>query len=190
VQWGGTGDAEAFADVEQLARDQILAHLEKNFRGHELARLVDPVLQAEGYVTQFSPPGPDGGVDILAGRGSQGLDAPRMCVQVKSPQADVNVFRALQGTMTTFQADRGLLVSWGGFTKAVQTEARLSFFSVRLWGAEELVEALLRNYDWLPEEFRAETPRARRGPAGPGPGVGWPFGGSGEVVAGDDRAEP
>jgi len=84
-----------------------------------------------------------------------------MSTTSKSPQADVNVFRALQGTMATFQADRGLLVSWGGFTKAVQTEARLSFFLVRLWGAEELVEALLRNDDRLPEELQAELPLKR-----------------------------
>ena len=34
--------------------------------------------------TKLSPPGPDGGIDIFAGRGPFGLDAPRLCVQVKS----------------------------------------------------------------------------------------------------------
>jgi len=43
----------------------------------------------------------------------------------------------------------------------VQTEARVSFFSVRLWGAEELVETLLRNDDRLPEELQAELPLTR-----------------------------
>lgn len=147
-------------DVEQFARDQILGHLEKNFKGHELARLVDAVLKAEGYVTNLSPPGPDGGVDILAGRGTLGLDRPRLCVQVKSTQspADVTVFRGLQGSMATFQADQGLLVSWGGFTSAVPKEARLCFFTVRLWDSGDLVEAILRNYDSLPEELQGELP--------------------------------
>jgi restriction system protein len=159
---GETEDA-APADVEQLAHDQILAHLEYNFKGHELARLVEAVLKAEGYVTKLSPHGPDGGVDVLAGRGTLGLEGPRLCVQVKSSQssADVNVLRALQGSMATFKADQGLLVSWGGFTKPVETEARLSFFTVRLWDANDLVEAVLKNYERLPEELRNDLPLKR-----------------------------
>jgi restriction system protein len=157
-----TEDA-APTDVEQLARDQILAHLEQNFKGHELARLVEAVLKAEGYVTKLSPHGPDGGVDVLAGRGTLGLEGPRLCVQVKSSQssADVNVLRALQGSMATFKADQGLLVSWGGFTKSVETEARLSFFTVRLWDANDLMEATLKNYERLSEELRNELPLKR-----------------------------
>ncbi len=158
----GNGE-EPFTDVEQFARDQILGHLVKNFRGHDLSRLVDAVLKAEGYVTSLSPPGPDGGVDILAGSGSLGLDSPRLCVQVKSSQSpsDVNVFRGLQGSMTTFQADQGLLVSWGGFNNAVIQEARLNYFKVRLWDSGDLVEAVLRNYDRLPEELQGELPLKR-----------------------------
>jgi len=150
-------------DIEQAAKDQILEFIKRNFKGHDLARLVDCVLQADGYETHLSPPGPDGGVDILAGRGSLGLDGPRLCVQVKSSQspADVNVFRGLQGTMSTFKADQGLLVSWGGFTQAVEKEARLSFFSVRLWNSESLVDAVFRNYDRLPEEQQSELPLKR-----------------------------
>ena len=54
---------------------------------------------AEGWVTKFSPPGADGGVDILAGRGSLGLEAPRLCVQVKSQPspADVTIYRTPLG---------------------------------------------------------------------------------------------
>lgn len=68
-------------DLTQLAHDQIVEHIQAHFRGHDLARLVDAVLNAEGWTTKVSPPGPDGGVDILAGRGSLGLDQPRLCVQ-------------------------------------------------------------------------------------------------------------
>ncbi len=150
-------------DVEQLAQDQILTHIELNFKGHNLARLVEAVLKAEGYETYLSPPGPDGGVDILAGRGALGFEHPRLCVQVKSSSApcDVTIFRGLQGTMATFKADQGLLVSWGGFNTVVRKEARLSFFSVRLWDASDLVSALLRNYDQLPEDLQAELPLKR-----------------------------
>jgi restriction system protein len=156
-------DLRGEIDVTQLARDQIRSHIEANFRRHDLARLVDAVLQAEGYVTHLSPPGPDGGVDILARRGSLGLDGPKLCVQVKSSAApaDVSILRGLQGTMSTFKADEGLLVSWGGFNRTVQQEARLSFFSVRLWDADDLVAAIERNYDRLPKELQGELPLKR-----------------------------
>ncbi len=159
----GEEDEGGFTDVEQLARDQIMSHLETNFKGHEMARLVDAILRAEGYVTEMASPGPDGGVDILAGRGTLGLEGPKLCVQVKSSKtpADVNVFRALQGSMHTFNANQGLLVSWGGFTKATENEARLSFFSVRLWDANDLLEAIFKNYDRLPEELQNELPLKR-----------------------------
>ncbi len=149
--------------VEQLARDQIRAHIEANFKKHDLARLVDAVLQAEGYVTHFSSPGPDGGVDILARRGSLGLDGPKLCVQVKSSlaPADVTILRTLQGTMVNFKAEGGLLVCWGGFNNVALKEARQSFFSVRLWDADDLIAAIERNYDRLPKELQNELPLKR-----------------------------
>ena len=128
-----------------------------------MSRLVEAVLQAEGFYTYLSPPGPDGGADILAGRGSMGLDGPSLCVQVKATKApaDVTVFRALQGTMQTFKASTGLLVCWGGFTRPLELEARQSYFQVRLWDASEFVEALYRVFDRLPEEIQAELPLKR-----------------------------
>lgn len=151
------------ADVEQIARDQIMAQIEQRFKGHDLSRLVDAVLKAEGYITEFSTPGPDGGVDILAGGGTLGFQEPRLCVQVKSSQspADVTILRSLQGTMQNFKANQGLLVSWGGFNKAVDKEARLSFFSVRLWDANNLIEKIFNNYNRLPEELKNELPLKR-----------------------------
>jgi restriction system protein len=156
---------ETFAvqDLEQLARDQIREHIGLNFKEHDLARLVNAVLIADGYVTLLSTPGPDGGADILARRGTLGFDGPKLCVQVKSSisPADVNVLRGLQGVMTTFKAEEGLLVSWGGFNSVVQREARLSFFSVRLWSADDLIAAIERNYDHLPQEIQSELPLKR-----------------------------
>jgi len=124
---------------------------------------VDSILKAEGYVTKPSTPGPDGGVDVLAGRGTLGFEGPKLCVQVKSSAsaADVTILRSPQGTMTNFKSDQGLLVSWGGFNKAVESEARLSFFSVRLWDAKDLVEAVPRKYNRLPEELQSELPLKR-----------------------------
>jgi restriction system protein len=150
-------------NLAEVAEDQIVSRIQAKFREHDLARLVDAILRAEGYETFVSPPGPDGGVDILAGRGSLGFDGQRLCVQVKSSKepSDVKVFRELKGTMDSFKADVGLLVSWGGFTKALRQEARQGYFKVRLWGAGELLQAVYRTYEQLPEEIQAELPLKR-----------------------------
>jgi restriction system protein len=154
---------DALQDIEEQARDQILSHMSRKYRGHDLARLVDAVLVARGYFTRRMPPGPDGGADILAGSGTMGFDAPRLCVQVKSSDspADVKVYRELKGTMQSFNADQGLLISWGGFKDTVRRETATGFFRVRLWDAGDLLNAVLARYDQMPEEIRAELPLKR-----------------------------
>lgn len=156
-------ETQVVHDLSQLAHDQIVAHIQSKFAGHALAGLVDAVLRVDGWVTKVSPPGPDSGVDILAGRGPLGLDAPRLCVQVKSQTspADVTVYRTLQGTMQTFKAEQGLLVCWGGFNKVVLSESKQGHFSVRLWESRDLVEAIYRSYERLPAEIQAELPLKR-----------------------------
>jgi len=150
-------------DLEQYAADQIRQFISRKFKAHELAQLVSQILHAEGYQLEVSPPGPDGGVDIVAGRGPMGFDAPRLCVQVKSTTspADVKVFRELRGVMEDRGADQGLLVSWGGFTREAIKEARRQFFRLRLWDASTLVGKVLTNYEKLNEELRAELPLKR-----------------------------
>lgn len=150
-------------DLALAAHDQIVAHIQSRFREHALAQLVNAVLAADGWATKLSPPGPDGGVDILAGRGPFGLDAPRLCVQVKSQNspADVTVYRTLQGSMQSFKAEQGLLVCWGGFNKVVLNEAKQGHFTVRLWDSRDLVEAIYRTYEQLPAEIQADLPLKR-----------------------------
>lgn len=158
------GDDDTVAhDLGQAAHDQIVAHIQRRFREHALSNLVNAVLIADGWTCKLSPPGPDGGVDILAGRGPFGLDAPRLCVQVKSQNspADVTVYRTLQGSMQTFKAEQGLLVCWGGFNKVVLNEAKQGHFTVRLWDSRDLVEAIYRTYERLPAEIQADLPLKR-----------------------------
>lgn len=123
----------------------------------------DAVLQAEGYLTRVSPPGPDGGVDILAGSGPLGFGEPRMCVQVKSSSSpsDVTVLRGLQGILQNFRAEQGLLVSWGGFKSSVLQEARQSFFQIRLWDSGDLLKAIFKNCDKFSDQLQAELPLKR-----------------------------
>ncbi len=154
---------EEIIDIEEYARDQIVKFIGRKFKGHNLARLVEAILQAQGYVTKKSSPGPDGGVDILAAAGSLGFNTPRICVQVKSSssQIDVKVLRELQGVMSKVRADQGLLISWGGFTNKAIREARDAFFSIRLWDAGDLMEAIFRHYERFEDELKAELPLKR-----------------------------
>ena len=114
-------EGEVPTDLEEYARDRITDYVGRRFKGHGLARLVTALLEAQGYETYMAPEGPDGGADIIAGQGPMGFDPPRLCVQVKSSDApvDVKVFRELQGVMPNFGANQGLLVSWGGFKSSV-----------------------------------------------------------------------
>lgn len=149
-------------DIEALTREQVRGYISRNFAGHDLARLVAAVLKGQGFSSvHASPPGPDGGVDILAGSGPMGLDAPRLVAQVKTGQAGVDELRALRGVVENFRGDQGLLVAWGGFKGKVRAEAARSYFVARIWDAEDLLEALFSVYDRLSDDVRSELPLQR-----------------------------
>jgi len=155
------GGVETAPDVDALAREQVRQHVSYNFAGHDLARLVAAVLNARGFAASESPPGPDRGVDVLAGSGPLGLDSPRLAVQVKTGTAGVEEFRALRGVMEDFRAEQGLLVAWGGFKGKVSDEARHAHFSIRLWDADDLLDELFAVYEGLPGDLRSELPLKR-----------------------------
>jgi restriction system protein len=77
---------------------------------------------------------------------------------VKTSEADGSTLRDLQGTMQNFGADYGLLVAWRGLKKGVRSEARRSFFKMRLWDAGDVVEQLTAVYDRLPADVRDDLP--------------------------------
>ncbi len=156
-------EIETNRDLEQDGRDEIVDLLRQRFKGHGLADVVNGILRAQGMVTKVSPPGADGGVDILAGGGVFGLAEPRLVVQVKSQEspADVQVLRTLKGTMSDFRAEQGLLVCWGGFKSTVLQEARTDHYRIRLWDLNDILTALFVTYEHLDEELRAELPLKR-----------------------------
>ena len=156
-------DITAPPDLEDYSLTQIRAYIGQKFAGHKLAELIGAILDAQGYQTEVAPPGPDGGVDIIAGRGPMGFDEPRLVVQVKSGsgQQGIDVMDRLQGTMAKFKAHHGLFVAWGGVRHTVKSEARRNFFDVRVWDAGDVVQQVLRHYDSFPEDLKAELPLKR-----------------------------
>jgi restriction system protein len=154
-------EAEDYAtDIEDIANQQIISLIKSEFAGHALADLVAEILRVEGYTTKVSPPGADGGVDILAAGGTLGLGEDRICVQVKSGDGTANhdVVLRLIGSVSNTQARTGLLVSIGGVNAAAQKELDNNFFKLRLWQMPDLLKALFRAYGELSDETRAKLP--------------------------------
>lgn len=160
---GENVEPEAITDIDLLAQDQIAHLINSHFKGHNLTRLVDAILRAQGYTTYVSPEGADGGVDILAGAGPLGFGAPRLCVEVKSESGAIDrpTVDKLLGAVAKFGADEGLFVAWGGFKSTVPKELAPSFFKVRLWNRNDLLQQLFETYDRLDEDIRAELPLKR-----------------------------
>lgn len=156
-------DETALPDIEEQSQDLIRERIAQRFKGHALATLTAAILEAQGYRARTSPPGIDGGVDIMAGTGPLGFDAPRLVVQVKSQDAkvDVKVLRELTGVMGRFHADHALLVGRGGFTGQARSEAAADYFKLRLWDAGDVIRAVQTHYEQLPEDIRAEIPLKR-----------------------------
>lgn len=92
-----------------------------------------------------------------------GFDGPRLAVQVKSgyETVDLAVLHQLQGTMKNVNADQGLLVSLGGFTRSALAAESTHFFAVRLREAQSLLDELLAAYDQLPDAWRRRIPLKR-----------------------------
>jgi restriction system protein len=155
-------EPELSPDIEDVAQIQIGAKIAEEFAGHDLATLVTALLTIDGFVCRQSQPGPDGGIDIIAGRGLLGLDDPLVLVQVKSGgQVGAPVVQQLHGAIAQHGATQGLLVAWGGLSKPARDQMQNQKMRVRLWEAPQVLEAVLDNYDALPEEIRAKLPLKR-----------------------------
>ncbi|WP_153029259.1 restriction endonuclease [Amycolatopsis sp. YIM 10] len=152
--------AQSEIDVETYTRDRIISRIIERFAGHRMADLVAALLETGGFACDVSPVGTDQGVDIVAGTGLLGLDSPRIVVQVKSDAAAVGlpIVQQLQGALSTFGADHGLLVAWGGITKEAKRYLSTHRFSVKIWDAQDVLDELIRTYADLPSEIRRDVP--------------------------------
>lgn len=154
-------EPESQPDIAVIALDQISSRIGEEFSGHSFTTLVAELLRAEGFDTEEAPPGPDGGIDITAGRGLLGLESPKLIVQVKTPQIGSDVVSQLNGLVHTHGADYGLLVTWAGLTKPARDAVKHQRFRVKVWESEDVVEAVLRNYERLPEKITERLPLRR-----------------------------
>src|SRR5690625_2638934 len=154
-------EPESQPDIDMIARDQISSRIAEEFSGHSFAHLVAELLRAEGFDTDEAPPGADGGIDITAGHGLLGLESPKLIVQVKTPQIGSEVVAQLNGLVHTHGADYGLLATWSGLSKPARDAVKHQRFRVKVWDSTDIVEAVLRNYEKLPEDITERLPLRR-----------------------------
>jgi len=148
-----------YEEAEEQAWAEISAYL-RAMNPYDFQDLVADLLRAMSYhVTWVSPPGKDGGIDILAWPDALGTRPPRIKVQVKRQQQAVSVdglrsFMALLG-----DDDVGLFVCTGGFTKDAESEARTQEKRrVTLIGLEKLFDLWDEHYERLTDQARRRLP--------------------------------
>ena len=92
-----------------------------------------------------------------------GFGDQTICVEVKSGTGttDRPTVDKLLGAMSKFNANQGLFVAWGGFKQNVQRDLATSFFRLRLWSQDDLLEELFSVYDKLDDEIKVQLPLKR-----------------------------
>jgi restriction system protein len=150
-------------DLVNLGRDAILSLLRARYWGARCEALVHAVLEAEGYCVISGGPGPDGGIDLLAGSGLLGFGTDRLAVQIKAGRRPVTGIdlAAFEASMARCSAATGLIVSLAGFAGLNIRAAARGGFRIRLWDEEALLDAMLRVYDRLPDAIRRDLPLKR-----------------------------
>lgn len=148
-----------YEEAEEHAWTEISQYL-RNMPPYEFQELVADLLRAMGYyVAWVSPPGKDGGIDILAQPDVLGTRPPRIKVQVKRQQQAVTVdglrsFMALLG-----DEDVGLFVCTGGFTKDAKAEARTQEKRrITLLDMDTLFDLWVEHYGKLSDPARRRLP--------------------------------
>lgn len=153
--------AKAILDkASEDARTAIDARLDE-LKAYEFQDMVAELLKAMGYyVRHVSPPGADGGLDILAFRDPLGTQTPHIKVQVKhrkDQKLDVKEVRELAGILHK-DSDIGLLVSLNGFTKDADREIAQASKHLDRIDRERLLELWIQHYDKLSEAGKKFLP--------------------------------
>ncbi len=153
--------------VRQTAYEQALEQAQSEIENHidalgpyEFQRLVAELLVGMGYhVPLIAPPGPDGGIDIVAYKDPLGTSTPRVRVQVKHREQKVNVkeVRELEGLLRK-DGDMGLIVSSGGFTSDAVQEIRSCSKHIETMDLDRVIRLWGQHYETIPESGKLLLP--------------------------------
>ena len=146
--------AATAADIVESTRDFVLKELSKTLKGYAMEEFIANLLTAMGYRCTVSPHGGDSGIDITAYRDEL---PPRIVVQVKSQNGDIqeSTIQSLKGAMR--EGDYGLFVTLSNYTKNAQKYLDHTPI-IRGINGTELVDLVLKYYDQLGEKYRRMIP--------------------------------
>ncbi|ECF6041132.1 restriction endonuclease [Salmonella enterica] len=147
-------------DMEILAFEGIKDSINR-LDWDEMQHLVAGVLRSMGYKTQVSPTGADRGKDIIASPDGFGFENPRIIVEVKHRREQMGSQQIRSFIGGRHKDDRGLYVSTGGFSKDARYEADRSTIPLTLWTLDDLVRALVENYEQVDIETKLLVPLRR-----------------------------
>ncbi len=153
----------AYEQAVGQARGEIERHV-LQLGPYDFQKLVAELLIGMGYYVPFvAPPGPDGGIDIVAYKDPLGTSAPRIRCQVKHrPNNKVAVaeVRALEGVLRK-DGDIGLIVSSGGFTTEADREIQVSSKHIERMDLDRLLTLWQNHYDHVRESGKSLLPLVR-----------------------------
>lgn len=146
-------------NIEDVTKDFILKQLSLHLAGHPFAAFVGHLFNVMGYRTIVSPPGADGGVDIVAHKDEFALVPPIIKIQVKSTSGnagspDVAYLNGVIGN------DYGIFVTLGGFTSSATTSAK-NMNKIRLLDGATVAGLVLQHYEALDARYKIIVPLKR-----------------------------
>jgi len=152
-------DEESLLDSYKTEAFEIIKDRVNRLDWEEMQELVAALLRAMGYKTNVAKRGPDRGVDIMASPDGFGFESPRIIVEVKHRKGQQMGSQELRSFLGgRHKDDKGLYVSTGGFSKDAKYEAERANIPVMLMDIDDLVKAVLLNYEDMDMDGRSLLP--------------------------------
>lgn len=157
------GAEKATSITFETAEEQASAEIEQYvsvMNPFEFQALVAALLKAMSYyISWISPPGKDGGVDIIAHTDPLGTRVPRVKVQVKRVAQKVDKDGLKSFIAIVNDDDVGLFVSTAGFTRDAEEFARSQERrKITLIDLDRLVDLWVQFYPKLDDSARSRLP--------------------------------
>lgn len=145
------------------AEEQSWQEIEQFLKGmppYEFQELVASLLRAMSYhISWISPPGKDGGIDILAYSDPLGTRPPRIKVQVKRYDSSITVDGLRSFMALLSDDDVGLFVTTSSFTRDAKDEARKQEKrKITLIDLERFFDLWIEYYSQLDDSARRRFP--------------------------------
>lgn len=150
-----------FEDAQETAQESIRNYL-LNMSEYTFQDVVADLLTAMGYhVDWVSPPGPDGGCDIVAFSDALGVTKPIIKVQAKRWKNKIGAPDLKSFSANIMDGESGICICLGGFTGEAEKYARdICNRNLTLISQDRFVQLWIENYDKLTdkakERFRLE----------------------------------